>query len=348
MADSARLTKCIKDAGISFRQNSKSYIFTCPLCNGADKLYIRKSDGKFSCWRCRETIGFQGAPEYALSELTGKSILDIKKALYGDHVAKASVFLDIKFNDLVDLDELPELIQESDDLPSLTIPYHCLPIDHLGARKGLEYLSQKRGIPVSIAKQYDIRYSPERKAIMFPAYVNDHVVGWQYRTIENIKEVLEDNSVVTRLKTMSSKDIPKDRILLFQNNLIEAQEAVLCEGPIDAIKAGRRGVAALGKAVSSKQAAILIMSGINKLYVALDPDAFMELNPLLSKFRDSIEIFKVDVPHVGDKPDLGALSFDAAQECIKKAQPLLKNRLYIWVKPLQHHAGVLSVGSSGD
>jgi hypothetical protein len=334
MIDSTRLSRYIKDAGLSFKQNSKSFIFTCPICNVKDKLYIRKTDGKFACWRCRETQGFQGAPEYALAELTGHPVSVVKKALYGLMAEHAAVFIDVKFDELLD-DNQPEVEDEAPDLPSLVWPYHCLPIDHPGAIKGLNYL-ESRAIPLEIARKYKIRYSPNKQAVVFPVYVNDTLTGWQYRTIEKLQIVTEDNAVFTRIKAWSSDDIPRDRVLMFQNNLLNSDHAVLCEGPIDAIRCDLvgSGVASMGKAISQAQVGVLCRSGIKRLYVALDPDAFMEIDPLLAKFNDQLEIYKVDIPKVGDKPDLGALSFEDARDCILASKPLKKNRLHVWMKPL--------------
>jgi hypothetical protein len=334
MIDQTRLSKYIRDAGLSFKSNSKSFIFTCPICNVKDKLYIRKRDGRFACWRCRETEGFQGAPEFALAELTGQSVTVVKKALYGSLSEQATQFIDLKIGDLTDEDDI--FIEEAADLPSLTFPYHFLKIDHVGAAKGLRYL-ESRNLSKEIALRYDIRYSPEKQAIVFPVYVETELVGWQFRTIGKTVYALENGSVISRPKAWSSDNIPRDRVLMFQNNLIGSKHAVLCEGPIDAIVANEAvggGVASMGKAVSQAQVGTLCRSGIDRLYVALDPDAFMELDPLLSKFNDSLEILRVEVPDNGEKPDMGSLSVQKAKECILEAKPLKRRQLNIWLKPL--------------
>jgi hypothetical protein len=333
MLDSNKLARYIKDAGISFRQNSKSFIFTCPLCSGKDKLYIRKNDGRFACWKCKETQGFQGSPEFALAELTSQPLIAVKKALYGHTSEQATIFIDIKFNDLVDEDEI---IEEVEELPTLTFPYHFLKIDHKGAIKGLNYLNS-RNISLETAIKYDIRFSPEKQAIIFPIYINKQLVGWQFRTIEALKILLDNGTIFTRNKAWSSDNIPSDKVFMFQNNLLNSRHAVLCEGPIDAIVANEAvggGIASMGKAVSVTKAGMLCRSGIERLYVAIDPDAFMELDPLLSKFNDSIEILKVDIPDKGDKPDMGQLSIKDARECILNAKPLKKNSLNVWIRPL--------------
>jgi hypothetical protein len=336
MLDSTRLAKFIKDAGVSFRQNSKSFIFTCPLCNGKEKLYIRKSDGKFACWKCKETQGFQGSPEFALAELTSQPINVVKKSLYGHLSEQATVFIDVKFNELADDGEI---IEESElDLPRLTFPYDFLKIDHKGAIKGLNYLNS-RNIGLQTAIKYDIRFSPEKQAVIFPIYIHDALVGWQFRTIEALKIVSGNGTIINRNKAWSSENIPSDKVFMFQNNLLGSQHAVLCEGPIDAIVANEAvggGIASMGKAVSAAKAGLLCRSGIKTLYVAIDPDAFMELRPLLSKFNDSIEILKVDIPNIGEKPDMGSLSnnINAARNCILNAKPLRRNDLNVWLKGL--------------
>lgn len=334
MIDPTRLAKFIKDAGLSFKQNSKSFIFTCPLCNVKEKLYIRKTDGKFACWRCKETQGFQGSPEFALAELVGQPVPEVRKALYGNPSEQITVFIDINFNDFID-DEIIE-VDGVQDLPSLTFPYHFLKLDHAGAAKGVKYL-ESRNITLDVALKYDIRYSPEKQAIIFPVWVNDKLVGWQFRTIEKTTYLSSKGTVIKKSKAWSSDNLPSDKVFMFQNNLIGSRHAVLCEGPIDAIVANEAvggGIASMGKAISQAQVGTLCRSGIERVYVAIDPDAFMELDPLLSKFEDSIDIMKVNIPEINDKPDMGSLSVDQAKECILSANPLKHNELNIWLKPL--------------
>jgi hypothetical protein len=136
--DPFKLASFIRNTGLSYKQNSKSYVLTCPLCNGKEKLYIRKSDGKFACWRCRETKGFQGAPEFAFAELLSLPIKEIKEKLYGNlHVGILSTYLDVQLNELTDEDDILE--DTVDYLPTLTFPYHCLPIGSTGTQKGIDY-----------------------------------------------------------------------------------------------------------------------------------------------------------------------------------------------------------------
>jgi hypothetical protein len=327
-----KLSKYIKDLGLSFKETSKSFVFNCPLCNGKDKLYIRKSDGRFRCFKCATDKGFSGKVEYAIIELTDIPLKVVKESLYGSKQEQAS-FLDVQLIDFWEEDtEQPVEVKEA--LPKLTWPYHCIPILHSGAKNGQDYL-QGRGINKEIASAYGIRYSPQNRAIAFPVHVGEDLVGWQYRTIDKTK-FLVDNRVVESAKAWSSPDLPRDKVFMFQNRLINANRAVLCEGPIDAIKCHLVGgnIAAMGKSISATHVAILLRSGIKNIYVGLDPDAYAELDPLLSKLGNGISLYRVQVPEIkGEKSDLGALSIEEAYKVIMNSEKINKSKLYIWLDP---------------
>jgi hypothetical protein len=333
--ESAKLTRYIKDLGLSHKETTKSFIFCCPLCGGKDKLYIRKSDGRFRCFRCATDNGFSGNPEYALIELTGSPLSTVKAALYGSTQEQAS-FLDVSPKDFFDSQE--EEIAVAEQLPSLTWPYHCIPILHGGARKGLEYL-QGRGINPEVADTYRIRYSPQSRAVVFPVYSGESLVGWQYRTIDPTK-FLVDGCVKETAKAWSSPNLPRDKVFMFSERLKGSKHAVLCEGPIDCLKVHLVGgnVAAMGKAISSAHIATVLRSGIKTVYAGLDPDAFGELDHLMSKL-DGISLYRVIVPDRkdGSKSDLGALSMEDAYKAVMSSELVNKSKLYIWMKPLHHH-----------
>jgi hypothetical protein len=331
----AKLSQYIKDLGLSYKETSQSFIFNCPLCGGKDKLYVRKSDGKFRCFRCVTENGFSGNAEYALIELTDIPLNIVKKTLYGNSQHQAS-FLDLKLEDFFDEEEdVNEIPEAKGCLPELTWPYHCIPILHPGSRNGLDYL-QRRGIPLEIADLYGIRYSPENRAVVFPVYVGTSLLGWQYRTIDKTRAMVDDK-VVERPKAWSSPNLPRDKVFMFSNRLINAQAAVLCEGPIDALKChlfGNGNICAMGKSISAAHVSTLLRSGIKTVYVGLDNDAFAELDPLMSKIGDDINLYRIQVPDVkGEKADLGSLSMEEAYKVIMASEKMRRNRLYIWVDP---------------
>jgi hypothetical protein len=338
-SDPAKLLDFIDTQGLSYRTTAKSYVFSCPKCGKEDKLYLRKRDGRFICWFCSKSKGFQGAPEYALNALTDIPLESIRKALYGSLVAQATLTLDFRILDFYDELDENEVIVDEDieaflELPDLQWPHHCLPLTHQGSKNGVAYL-EGRGVPVDVALRYDIRYSPERRSVAFPVWMGDKLVGYQFRTIDPTL-VMGPSGPVKLLKTISSPDIPRDRCVMFANRLT-SDFAVLCEGPFDAIKLdglGSGNVATMGKVVSQNQIELLLRSGIRKLYIALDPDAADEINPILRSIG-GVDGYLVELPcKPGQgKVDLGSLTMGEAAQCVLDAKPMKNNRLHGYLEP---------------
>ena len=328
--DPGRLESYIKDLGLSYKANSKSFIFTCPLCNKKDRLYIRKKDGRFACFKCRTDKGFQGAPEYAIAELTGRPVRDIKDDLYGTGTVKATTHINLQLDDFFDNEDEEEII---DELPTCGWPYDCVPLDHPWSAKGLQYLEQARGIPLAIATQYGIRYSTQKTAVCFPVYVGQYLVGWQYRTVLPTVYELPDGTKKERLRIWSNTDIPRDRVVMFQNRLQGSEHVIICEGPVDAIKCHLLGgnIATMGKAISHPQIEMLARSGVKKIYLGLDPDAASEISRILTKFSD-LPCYIMKLPK--RYKDLGAMPFEEVVPVFREAELALSTKLYIFLKPL--------------
>lgn len=330
-ADPVRLETFIRETGVSFKPTNKSFVFTCPRCNKPDKLYIYRDGSSFICFVCAETTGFKGAPEYGLKEITGLPVPEIRKALYGAERQIAGEELLMNFQEDEEVGE--ELDLSLDFAPDLIWPLHCYPLDSFDAKPGAKYLIG-RGIPTDIAMEYDIRYSTEEKSIAFPVTVGEQMVGYQYRIIGPERYMVKGpygDEPRKRLKVRSTPDIPRDKVVMFQNRLIGASAAVLCEGPVDALKAHYIGgnVATMGKAVSDKQVAVIRNSGVKKVFIALDPDAALDIDPLVIKLG-GIETCLVEVP----KPykDLGEMPLDLATTTVLDAQPVRAGRMYFFIK----------------
>lgn len=329
--DPARLEAYIKNAGLSYRPTSKSFIFTCPKCGKEDKLWIFRHSGNFVCFVCRETESFSGSAEWALTLLTGQSVAEIRRELYGIQNYQSSTALILDFGDGEDEDEE---IEDEPELAEVEWPYDCYSLDHKWSKNGLLYL-EGRGIDAELAEAYQIRYCPPRRSVAFPVYVGTKLVGWQYRIIDPEKVTLEDGTVATRLKTISDagedEDFPRDRVVMFQNRLVAAKAAVVCEGPVDAIKAHLVGgnIATMGKAISDAQIDIIKRSGVSTIYLALDPDAASEITPLMFRFGPEVEFRRVRVPK--QFKDLGAMTVEQARDAILSApvvEPAKELELY--------------------
>src|SRR5271156_3717415 len=127
------LQTLIETSGLEFdNRYKKAWRFDCPKCGKKERLYIRRRDGRFICWYCRDKTegGFEGDPEYALSLLLGRSVTDIQDIIYGPDFTptkrlnlhyQGSVRPYVREKDDIDEDEL-ELPEDLVN-PLVGIPY---------------------------------------------------------------------------------------------------------------------------------------------------------------------------------------------------------------------------------
>ena len=330
--DSREIKAILDEYGVIVTDNHKSYITHCPLCSKDKKLFFRKTDGRFVCWVCRETEGFQGRPEFALNKITGLPISTLKERLYGSDgkSGSTSVSLDISLQDFYGEDDP---VEEVEEIPSMPWAWDAYPITSKEAARGAAYL-EGRGISVSVAQEYGIRYQPRSRRVLFPVIMGGRLLGWQGRFVANNKIYTEDGRVVEIPKALSTDDIPRDRTFMFGDRLTGSSYAVLCEGPVDALKAHLCGgnVASMGKAISEKQIKLLKNSGVTKLYLALDPDAAEETSRLVADFAGDLECYWM-LPPCPYK-DLGEMTMEEVRELFLGAPKVSNANLFVFLKPL--------------
>lgn len=323
--DPGALARFIEDSGATFRTTKRSYVFSCPRCGKKDKLMMFKEDGRFVCWVCAESSGFKGRPEFALTELTGHSLKDIRKQIYGDSFEQLpSDYLNIQFRDFFEGDEPDEIATRQ--RPKMW-PLDFYPVDHPHAARGLEYL-QSRGIDRELAMSYDLRYCPVQKRVIFPIKVGGKLYGWQARAIFSTEWEDENGEAKKAPKILTTGD--RDVQLMFQDRLVGMKHAVLCEGPVDALKCHLAGgnVATMGKVVSTAHLGILRNSGIERLYLAQDPDAATETMKLALAFPD-ITLYRV-LPPEGYE-DLGAAPLELVRDQIFKAERIIPGQVFTYL-----------------
>lgn len=331
MLDPIKLQNLIENSGLSFKQNGRSWIFSCPRCQKREKVYVRKTDGLFVCFHCRETEGFRGRPEFVLSELLGRSISDIQKVLYGDE------FADKSYSELMQVPLLSyfgdddEVVEDVvDTLPSVGWPLDFYPIDHKHSARGARYL-EGRGIPVAVATGYGIRYCPPTRRVIFPVEARGRLLGWQARSIIPTEMEGDDGIIHTTPKILTTTGLRKDLVLMFQDCLRGSEHAIVCEGPVDAIKTGLcgGGVATMGKAVSDSQLRAIKKSGVRKVYLALDPDAAQEMDRVCKELA-GLEMYNLQ-PAPGFK-DLGEMDMEGVRQRFLSAPRIDSGQLFIYLR----------------
>jgi hypothetical protein len=332
--DTEALKNLIEDSGVTYRQNRRSYIFTCPRCGKKDKLMMFKSDGRFICWVCAEISGFKGRPEMALFELLGLPFELIKDKIYGSSAAQTDTrAFSLSLRDFYDEDPPPpELVEHQRGLPW---PLDFYPIDHPYSARGLEYVLS-RGITMEVALHYGLRYCPVQKRVIFPVMVGEKLLGWQARYILATSWDDEEAGVTKTIPKILTTG-KRDSVLMFQDNLVGSDHAIICEGPVDAIKCHLAGgnVATMGKVVSQQQIQIIKGSGVRKIYLGLDRDAGAETEKLARAFNDYLncgtgemyEIYRL-LPADGYE-DLGAMPPELVLECFRIAPRVSAGSLFL-------------------
>lgn len=296
------LLDLVAKSGRLSKQNSRSWIFDCPLCNKKDKLFMLKESGHFVCWTCRVTQGFAGRPEFAFVEMVGLPLSEIKALLYGDQKFRSPLHIHFNprdfYGDDDDFDEDAGVLQE------MAYPYDFYPLDHKFAARGLKYLTEERGISLELAREYRLRYCPSTRRIIFPIEIEGKCYGWQARAVFQTDGFDEETGAEFHApKILTPKGVQREWMWMFQDRLQGAKHAVVLEGPVDGIKAHLIGgnIVSMGKIISPTQLSILKNSGVEKIFLGLDPDAA----------REAAEITrKLGVPTFDLRPPPGALSWD--------------------------------------
>jgi hypothetical protein len=333
----AKIRTLLQENGVGFKVNSKSFVLSCPRCKKQQKLYIRKTDGRFCCFVCKETDNFQGQAEWALTELCGLSVDQVRTELYGQNTTRpTAIYLDLGIIDFEE-ENSEDFIDIEPSLTPISWPSDFLDLTVKESMRGAEYLS-RRGIPLSIAVEYGIRYYPEKKSVVFPVLDNGLLYGYQTRLIENDKPYWHKRlqKTIYPLKAVTSKDFKKESTVMFKDRLRNSNHCILSEGPIDALKCHLAGgnVATLGKAVSSKQLQLVRDCGVERVYMGLDPDAYLEVSRI-RKELSGLTIYDLRPPY-GFR-DLGEMSMEQVKTLFDSAQVLNPAQVVVFLK---NHFGV--------
>ncbi len=297
------------------RRSAASWVFTCPMCGSSGcKMYART--GWFTCFSCRHVNGMHGPADLFLAKALGIPRDEAKVRLYGAEGTP------MRINFTAPQFLVPE--EDEQDLPPhLPWDYHHYPLDHKFAERGAAYLAG-RGVPVEVAVQYGVRYSPPERRVYFPLTWHGVQVGWQGRLVVQDwwidPETGRKKYGIKALTTLPSGW--RDRLVMFQERLQPGGHAVLGEGPVGTIKAHLCGgnVATMGKVVSRAQIQILKNEGIKTLYLALDPDAADETMRVVRSVAGWMETRLIEIPP--NREDTGEMSFEEVYDAFRAARPI--------------------------
>ena len=183
------------------------------------------------------------------------------------------------------------------------------PSDIMG-RHALAYI-KSRGISEEDIMKYGIGYCEKGRyanMVIIPSY--DAKGNLNYFTGRSFEK---EPSVKYRNPSVSRDIIPFELFINWELPLI------LCEGPFDAISIKRNVIPLLGKNIQTKLMKKIVMSSVEKIYIALDKDAQKQALDFCEKLmQEGKEVYLVDMQ---DK-DPSEMGFNNFTKLIQETYPL--------------------------
>ena len=279
-----------------------NYAYTCPHCNHhKPKLEINFDSHKnkanpWHCWAC---------------DVRGKSIIPLLRKANApqDKIEYAkTLVVDSSYNYV-------EKTYAALTLPSEFISLSSVDSPTLSMRHAQAYI-KNRGVSNHDISQYNIGYCDEglyKNMIILPTY--DAEGSLNYFTARSFEK---DPFTKYRNPSVSRDIIPNEYFINWNIPVI------LCEGIFDAIAIKRNAIPLLGKSIQSSLMKKLIVSAVDKIYIALDKDALKQsLKYCEMLMKEGKKIYLVEL---GDK-DASELGFNRFTRLIQKTFPLTFSNL---------------------
>lgn len=315
-----KIANFIKENDLSFEDKSqRSYIFDCPVCTAAGKYYIDKENGRTTCFRAKESDCPQGAKvEWGLHLLTQKPFAEIKRYFNDDYsnlnVGSNKLTTEI-FKDEVIREE--SFVEEDHQLMEAGYNSDFIDIDDDNAEEGLQYLLG-RGLDEDLLAKYKVKYSPNMRRVVFPVFDDVQLVGWQARSI--------DADVDKNFRMYNLPGIWKSKSIMFLENISE--KVIIAEGAVSALKFKLVGgfVATMGKSINKIQMDIILSKEPERVYLALDSDAYNEIVDLSKVLNErGIKCYLIATPdHRGD---FGDCTYEECLQAFNEAKEYTGNEL---------------------
>lgn len=225
----------------------------CPYCGRQEKMGINLSMYRTNCFRCNEH------PNPA------QMVMDIEKL---DTWPELVHFLDSgEFNELEFHDEKVELAEKK----PVYLPDGFINIKYGNSQlaKSIRGYIKKRGFDIDTLSKHGIGYCNEGKLfgyLIIPFYYGNELRYYNARNVIGTGPRYNNpNKDLTGLG--------KEFLIYNHDALNMFRSVYLCEGAINALTMGERGIATMGKAVSAYQVNEIIKSACERIIILLDPDA---------------------------------------------------------------------------
>lgn len=257
----------------------------CPYCHRENKMGVNLSLNRCNCFRCGE----HPAPI--------QLIMDVEKFDTFHEVYKYLNNGD--FNELTFTEEKVELAESK--------PVY-LPEGFINISFGTSTLAnsmqgycRNRGFSVEVLSKAGIGYcdrGPLFGYLIIPFYYNGHLRYYNARNVlGNGPRYNNPNKDIT--------GVGKEFIIFNHDALFMYRSIFICEGAINALTMGERGIATMGKSVSRYQINEIIKSPVEHVIILLDHDAQDKAIDLAMKLVNFKKVKVILFPDDRDVNDLG-------------------------------------------
>ena len=264
-----------------------NFAYHCPFCNHhKPKLEVnftenKKGENPWHCWVC---------------DKRGKRLSQIFKQVNASPKAMEELRAIVK----TETADKEIAVAEVLNLPKEFKTFKDISSTNIIGRHALAYL-KSRNISEEDILKYNIGYcesGPYKNMVIIPSYDADGRLNYfTGRSFEKEPKIKYKNPSVSRdiipFELFINWDIP----------------FILCEGPFDAIAIKRNVIPLLGKNIQSKLMKKIVMSSVDKIYIALDKDAQKQALSFCEKLmNEGKEVYLVDMKDK-DPSEMGFKNF---------------------------------------
>jgi DNA primase len=281
-----------------------NYAFKCPFCtHHKNKLEINavtneKNENPWHCWVC---------------EAKGKTVKSLLKLMKVSASKFAELNMVITPTGTKYVSNNIEQIKLPKEFIPLFNPFPTVIEDRIAqieSKHAFKFL-RSRGLTNEDVIKYNIGFckdGPYKDRVIIPSYdlngVINYFIARAYKEgIQKYKNPPTDAKSAIGLELYINWDAP----------------IILIEGMFDALTVKRNVIPLFGKIIHEKLMKKLVSSSVNRIYIALDPDAIK--NAL--KYAEELMTYGKDIYLLElDGKDASEIGFERFLKCIEHAQPL--------------------------
>lgn len=257
----------------------------CPYCHRELKMGVNLSMYRTNCFRCNEHPN----PSQLVMDIEG----------FETYHELINFLNSGKFDELEFHEEKVELAEAK----PLYLPegFRILNIGQSQVAKSIRGYVKSRGFVISELSKHGVGYATKG------AYFGYLIIPFYYRgqlRYYNARNVIGQGPRYNN----PNKDITGvgKEFIIFNYDALEMYRSVyICEGALNALTIGDRGIATMGKSISRYQVNELLKSSCERFIILLDPDAKKYAINLALKLVDYKKVKVVFLPEGTDVNDLG-------------------------------------------